>query len=101
MNEEQRHRLTISVPPDVAERLAGEKNVSAYLTDRVRQHMALDALKRDMAEAGIHVTAHGAAEARRRRRHVQAQWPEERYAALEQRVSAAAREPGTPQVPAA
>ncbi|MDM4723468.1 hypothetical protein QTQ03_29235 [Micromonospora sp. WMMA1363] len=100
--KDERHRLTISVPPDVAERLADEKNASAFVTERVRTHIRLEALRRDLAAAGIHVTQRGVAEARARRYVMQAQWPQERYAALEQRVSAAARgEQAEPQAPAA
>ncbi|KXK59819.1 hypothetical protein AWW66_22335 [Micromonospora rosaria] len=78
--------MSISVPPDVAERLEQEPNASAYITQAVRDRMRLDALDAELAHAGIEVTEQGVAEARARRAAVEAEWTSQRRQALRDRV---------------
>ncbi|MFI9531443.1 hypothetical protein [Micromonospora rosaria] len=82
----QVRKLSISVPPDVAERLEQEPNASAYITQAVRDRMRLDALDAELAHAGIEVTEQGVAEARARRAAVEAEWTSQRRQALRDRV---------------
>ncbi|MFY1588165.1 hypothetical protein ACN267_27135 [Micromonospora sp. WMMD734] len=82
----QVRKLSISVPPDVAERLEQEPNASAYVTQAVRDRMRLDALAAELAHQGIEVTEQGVAEARARRAAVDAAWPNERRLAVRDRV---------------
>ncbi|WP_405432948.1 hypothetical protein [Micromonospora sp. NBC_00617] len=96
-------KLSISVPPDVAERLEHEANASAYITQAVRDRMRLDALDAELAHQGIQITDQGVAEARARRAAVEAEWSPERREALRERarrhaLNAAA---GTVEQPAA
>ncbi|PYC65423.1 hypothetical protein C7C45_29165 [Micromonospora arborensis] len=97
-------KLSISVPPDVAERLERESNASAYITQAVRDRMRLDALDAELAHQGIQITEQGVAEARARRAAVEADWSPERRRAVRERarqhaVEAAAS--GTVDKPAA
>ncbi|SCF01174.1 hypothetical protein GA0074696_2209 [Micromonospora purpureochromogenes] len=79
-------KLSISVPPDVAERLEQEPNASAYITQAVRDRMRLDALDAELAHAGIEITERGVAAARARRAAVEAEWPPERRQEVRERV---------------
>ncbi|MGN9811312.1 hypothetical protein ACTMSW_18360 [Micromonospora sp. BQ11] len=79
-------KLSISVPPDVAERLEREPNASAYIVQAVRDRMRLDALDAELAHAGIAITEQGVAQARARRAAVEADWPAERRQAVRDRV---------------
>ncbi|MEU5565078.1 hypothetical protein [Micromonospora musae] len=79
-------KLSISVPPDVAERLEQEPNASAYVTQAVRDRMRLDALDAELAHTGIEITEQGVAEARARRAAVEAEWPAERRQSVRDRV---------------
>jgi hypothetical protein len=79
-------KLSISVPPDVAERLEQEPNASAYIVQAVRDRMRLDALDAELAHAGIQITEQGVAQARARRASVEADWPAERRQAVRDRV---------------
>ncbi|WP_326550750.1 hypothetical protein [Micromonospora sp. NBC_01813] len=79
-------KLSISVPPDVADRLEQEPNVSAYVTQAVRDRIRLDALDTELAHAGIPITEQGVAAARARRAAVEAEWPAERRQAVRDRV---------------
>ncbi|TDB69395.1 hypothetical protein [Micromonospora sp. KC721] len=82
----QVRKLSISVPPDVAEQLEREPNASAYITQAVRDRMRLDALAAELAHQGISITEQGVAEARARRAAVEAEWPAERRQAVRDRV---------------
>lgn len=82
----QVRKLSISVPPDVAERLEQEPNASAYITQAVRDRMRLDALDAELAHAGMQITDQGVAEARARRAAVEAEWPADRRQAVRDRV---------------
>ncbi|TDB80162.1 hypothetical protein [Micromonospora sp. KC721] len=82
----QVRKLSISVPPDVAEQLEREPNASAYITQAVRDRMRLDALAAELAHQGIQVTEQGVAEVRARRAAVEAEWPAERRQAVRDRV---------------
>lgn len=79
-------KLSISVPPDVADHLEQEPNVSAYVTQAVRDRMRLDALDTELAHAGIPITDQGVAAARARRAAVEAEWPADRRQAARDRV---------------
>lgn len=79
-------KLSISVPPDVAEQLEQEPNASAYVTLAVRDRMRLDALDAELAHTGIEITPQGVAAARARRAAVEAAWPQERRQAVRDRV---------------
>ncbi|MET7710238.1 hypothetical protein [Micromonospora sp. NPDC005189] len=96
-------KLSISVPPDVAERLQHEPNASAYVTQAVRDRMRLDALDAELAHQGIHITEQGVAEARARRAAVEAAWSPERRDALRERARQHALDAaaGTVEQPAA
>ncbi|NYH40960.1 hypothetical protein HNR22_000687 [Micromonospora jinlongensis] len=96
-------KLSISVPPDVAERLERESNASAYITQAVRDRMRLDALDAELAHQGIPITEQGVAEARARRAAVEAEWSPERRSALRERARQHAQDAaaGTLDQPAA
>ena len=95
-------KLSISVPPDVAERLEREPNASAYLVDAARALMRREALAAELAHQGISVTDEGVARARATRAALDAAWPAERYQALRERVRRTAREdPAAGRAPAA
>lgn len=96
-------KLSISVPPDVAERLDREPNVSAYLVDAARALMRREALAAELAHQGIQVTEEGLARAKAARAAVDAAWPSERYQAVRERVRHALQEEttGAPKAPAA
>jgi hypothetical protein len=96
-------KLSISVPPDVAERLEQEPNASAYVTQAVRDRMRLDALDAELAHQGIQVTDEGVARAKVTRAAVDAAWPAQRYQAVRDRVQHAIDQDTTttPQAPAA
>ncbi|MEV6376896.1 hypothetical protein [Micromonospora musae] len=79
-------KLSISVPPDVAERLEQEPNASAYVTQAVRDRMRLEAMDAELAHTGIEITEQGVAEARARRAAVEAEWPAERRQSVRDRV---------------
>ncbi|MET8260793.1 hypothetical protein [Micromonospora sp. NPDC005205] len=59
-------KIAISVPDDVAERLALEPNVSAFITDSVRQRMASEHTRRALRRVGFQLTNEGLAEAGRK-----------------------------------
>lgn len=59
-------RITVSVPDDVAERLAAEENVSAYVTDAVRRTMRHETTRSMLEAAGFAITDEGLARARER-----------------------------------
>ncbi|TDC42625.1 hypothetical protein [Micromonospora sp. KC213] len=58
-------KIAISVPDDVAERLAEEPNVSAFITESVRQRMAGERTRRALRQAGFRLSEDGVAEAGR------------------------------------
>jgi len=57
-------RLTVSLPDDVAGRLAQETNASAYVTAAVRREMARESTERVLRDQGFEITAAGRAAAR-------------------------------------
>lgn len=79
-------KLSISVPPDVAAALDAAPNASAYVTAAVRDRQRLDAVRAELAHAGIQVTEQGLTDARARRAAVDAEWPPERYDEVRDRV---------------
>ncbi|MFC4146890.1 hypothetical protein ACFO0M_11580 [Micromonospora mangrovi] len=58
-------KIAISVPDDVAERLAEEPNVSAFITDSVRQRMAGERTRRALRQVGFRLSEEGLAKAGR------------------------------------
>jgi len=56
-------KIAISVPDDVAARLAREPNVSAFVAESVRIRMAAENVRATMAAAGFELTAQGRARA--------------------------------------
>ncbi|MEW2330144.1 hypothetical protein AB0880_20290 [Micromonospora chersina] len=79
-------KLSISVPPDVAERLEREPNASAFLVDAARALMRREALAAELADQGIPVAEEGVARARAARAAVDVAWPAERYEEIRERV---------------
>jgi len=59
-------KIAISVPDDVAERLAKEPNVSAFVTEAVRRQMAGERTLMALRQAGFQITEAGLAEADRK-----------------------------------
>ncbi len=60
------HRLTISIPDDVADRLEQEPNASAFIAEAVRHRMRGEQIAKVIEADGIQVTAQGRARARER-----------------------------------
>ncbi|WP_433687004.1 hypothetical protein ACQP0I_25475 [Micromonospora carbonacea] len=65
-------KIAISVPDDVAERLAEEPNVSAFITESVRQRMAGERTRRTLRQVGFRLTEAGLTEAGQRLDEAQA-----------------------------
>ncbi|MEO3779747.1 hypothetical protein ABGB16_23480 [Micromonospora sp. B11E3] len=65
-------KIAISVPDDVAERLAKEPNVSAFITESVRQRMAGERTRRALRQVGFQLTEAGLTEAGRKLDEAQA-----------------------------
>lgn len=59
-------KIAISVPDDVAERLATEPNVSAFVTESIRQRMVGERTRRTLEQLGFKITDEGLAEAGRK-----------------------------------
>lgn len=57
-------KLAISVPDDVADRLAREPNVSAFVTEAVRRRMASEKTREMLAAVGFEITDEDIAETR-------------------------------------
>ncbi|MEU9743631.1 hypothetical protein AB0E12_31055 [Micromonospora chersina] len=79
-------KLSISVPPDVAERLEREPNASAFLVDAARALMRREALDAELAHRGIPVAEEGVSRARAARAAVDVAWSAERYEAVRERA---------------
>ncbi len=80
-------KIAISVPDDVADRLAKEPNVSAFITESVRHRMSAERIRRSMTDAGITLTDEGIANAARKLEELQASiTPELRVQAAELRA---------------
>jgi hypothetical protein len=58
-------KLAISVPDDVAERLAREHNVSAFIVESVRRRMTSESVRQTLTDAGFRLTDEGIAAAGR------------------------------------
>jgi hypothetical protein len=63
-------KLAVSVPDDVAERLAREPNVSAYVTEAVRLRMRSEQTREMLRSAGFKITDEGVARAAAERRRL-------------------------------
>jgi hypothetical protein len=59
-------RIAMNVPDDVAERLAQEDNVSAFVTQAVRARIRRELTRSMMEASGLRVTDAGVAAMRRR-----------------------------------
>jgi hypothetical protein len=77
-------RVTVNLPDDVADRLDLEPNVSAYVTDALRERMEREQTRALLAEHGIPVTADGIDRARRRRLDAGAKMTSQRREELRQ-----------------
>jgi parvulin-like peptidyl-prolyl isomerase len=71
-------RVTVSLPDDVAQRLAQEPNASAFVAEAVRQQMAREQGRQLLAEQGFQITEEGLARARARLAEADQQWTPER-----------------------
>jgi predicted transcriptional regulator len=56
-------KITISLPDDVAERLAQQSNVSAYVTESVRRRLESESLREALVARGFNITDEGVAAA--------------------------------------
>jgi hypothetical protein len=56
-------KITISLPDDVAERLAQEGNVSAYVTESVRRRLESESFRAALRARGFDITDEGVAAA--------------------------------------
>jgi hypothetical protein len=65
-------KIAISVPDDVAERLAREPNVSAFVAESVRRVMAGERTRQALRDVGFVLTDAGLAEAGRKLDEAQA-----------------------------
>lgn len=65
-------KIAISVPDDVAERLARERNVSAYITDAVRRRMSAERTREALRALGFDITDEGIARAHEEHRRLMA-----------------------------
>jgi hypothetical protein len=63
-------KIAISVPDDVAERLAREPNVSAYITDAVRRRMSAERTREALVALGFDITDEGIARAHEEHRRL-------------------------------
>jgi hypothetical protein len=80
-------KIAISVPDDVADRLAREPNVSAFVTESVRRRMSAERVRSAMTNLGITLTDEGVANAGRKLDELQASiTPELRRQAAELRA---------------
>lgn len=61
-------RITINVPEDIAEYLAGSGNASAYATESIRRRIRAEATHSFLRAEGFAVTDEGVARARARMR---------------------------------
>lgn len=73
-------KIAISVPDDVAERLAREPNVSAYVTDSVRKAMRTERSHEMMRRAGMVYSDEELARARERLVKAREAWTPELHA---------------------
>jgi hypothetical protein len=81
-------KIAISIPDDVAERLAAGdiENVSAYVTEAIRRQIATEQLRKDLARSGIHVTKEGVDRWRRVLAEKRAQMTPEMWRAARERI---------------
>jgi len=81
-------KIAISIPDDVAERLAAGdiENVSAYVTAAVRRQIVTEQLRKDLERSGIHVTQEGVDRWRRLLAERRAQMTPARWRAARERL---------------
>jgi hypothetical protein len=63
-------KIAISVPDDVAERLAREPNVSAYITAALRGRMSAERTREALLDLGFDITDEGVARAHEEHRRL-------------------------------
>ena len=82
-------RITVSLPDDVAERVAQEPNASAYVTAALRQQIERDDTRAVLAAQGFTLTDEGRQRARQRLAAAREAMTPERYAQLREIGTAA------------
>jgi hypothetical protein len=75
-------RVTVNLPDDVADRLAQEPNISAFVTEALRERMGRERTMALLTEHGFRVTDEGRARARSRLAGARARMTPERFAEL-------------------
>lgn len=75
-------RMTVNLPDDVADRLSQEPNVSAFVTEALRERMSRERTMALLAEHGFRVTDEGRARARARLAEARDRMTPERFAEL-------------------
>jgi predicted transcriptional regulator len=75
-------RVTVNLPDDVADRLGQEPNISAFVTDALRERMSRERTITLLAEHGFRVTEAGRARARERLAEARQRMTPERFAEL-------------------
>ncbi|MEO3922883.1 hypothetical protein ABGB07_03230 [Micromonosporaceae bacterium B7E4] len=78
-------RVTVNLPDDVAERLGQEPNVSAFVTEALRERMSRERTMAMLAEHGFRITDEGRARARARMAEARERMTPDRFAELRQR----------------
>jgi hypothetical protein len=81
-------KITISIPDDVAERLAAGdvENVSAYITEAVRRQIVVENTRAFLLERGINVTEEGVERWRRLLAERDAARSEDRWDSFDKRM---------------
>ncbi|MEN3614915.1 hypothetical protein AAH979_35955 [Plantactinospora sp. ZYX-F-223] len=82
-------RVTVSLPDDVARRLAQEPNASAFVAEAIRQRMTREEGRKLLAEQGFDITDEGVARARARLAEADRKWTPERRRQLREQVGRA------------
>lgn len=75
-------RITVSLPDDIAERVAQEPNASAFVTAALREQIEREDTRNLLTEHGFQLTDAGRKRARERLAEVRATMTPERYAQL-------------------
>jgi hypothetical protein len=84
-------KIAISIPDDVAEKLAEVDNVSAYVTEAVRRRIRGEDVRATLRQAGVTVTEEGVQRWRERLAEYDSHATPERFAAARERLARLAR----------